>query len=371
MTPKITTAVLLIMCVVFSLAGFIGPARSDTNALPLPPASKPCASLDGTTWPAAQAGNATLNITPGQTLYFKAASLTDGLLEDHDYDAVDGISTDQKDDSLQCQWDFNYDGAAFNATSSAGVNDAVNWVFAAAGTYIVKCRLDDIAGTAFDDAPSVTTYSITVVVAPSSEEENPTDTGSADEDQPALPPDEVMKDMETQVWEKIDLALKTLLPQGRNAEALQLIQPLLNAGTSPESIAHMHYILGTIAYSEARYNAARAEYLLMVSVNASEGSTVVGKQIAADCLRMNGNFTAAALEYEALIREHPGEVEYCAECRYLIGLMLAAQGRYQEALSQFNRVNTEYPTTSWVASANEKKAAAEIALSNQKGGAAQ
>jgi len=371
MTPKITITILLIMCVVFSLAGFIGPANCDTNALPLPPASKPCASLDGTAWPAAQAGNATINITAGQTLYFKATSLTDGLLEDHDYDAVDGVSADQKDDSLQCQWDFNYDGAAFNATTSAGVNDTVSWAFATAGTYIVKCRIDDIPGTAFDDAPSVTTYSITMVVAPSSEEDNPTDAESADEDQPAQPPDAVREEMELQALVKIGLAMETLLPQGRNEEARQLIQPLLNAGTSPESLAHMHYILGTIAYSEARYTAARAEYLLMVSVNASEDCTVVGKQIAADCLRMKGNLAAAALEYEALIRQHPNFPEYSAECRYLIGVMLAAQGRYQEALSQFNRVNTEYPTTSWVASANEKKAAAEIALANHEGGAAQ
>jgi len=354
MTPKITTTILLIMCIAFSLAGFIGPARCDTNALPLPPASKPCASLDGTAWPAAQAGNATINITAGQTLYFKATSLTDGLLEDHDYDAVDGVSTDQKDDSLQCQWDFNYDGATFNATSSAGVNDTVNWVFATEGTYIVKCRLDDIPGTAFDDAPSVTTYSITVVVAPSSEEDNPTDAEPADEDQPAQPPDEVREEMETQALVKIGLAMETLLPQGRNEEARQLVRSLLNAGLSAEITAYVHYVLGTAAYSDRDFDTARLEYSLAATAGGPDTITVAGKQSATACLRAKGNYAAAILEYEAMIRQYPTFPEYCAEARYQIGDMLYRQERYAEGQTYFKQVLSACPLTSWVPVASER-----------------
>ncbi|NIM07067.1 MAG: hypothetical protein GTO55_10885 [Armatimonadetes bacterium] len=124
-----------------------------------PPRSKIWASPDQNYWV-----TTTLYITPGRAVYFRASDFLRQVLPDHDWDTVSGLSTDQWENSLKCEWDFNYTGT-FDVEAISNVSALVLRRFEVPGWYTIKMRINDVSrGTSADDTPVPANNSITIIV---------------------------------------------------------------------------------------------------------------------------------------------------------------------------------------------------------------
>ncbi len=136
-----------------------------------------------------------------------------------------------------------------------------------------------------------------------------------------------------------------------------------------EDAALNNYYLAMAALYQEDMDIARSKFQLMETTGTGFPLAVAGAQGAASCLMAKGDFDGATSAYEDLAQEYTAYPEYCAEARYQIGDMLYRRARYQEALVQFNRILSEFSTTSWVTVATERIAEINAALVNEGGAA--
>lgn len=158
-----------------------------------------------------------------------------------------------------------------------------------------------------------------------------------------------------------------LLPQKRTAEARTLLEPLTVAtDISADNKASAMYYLGNASLSDGDPNAARVKYLQAATTGVSEKVVVNSLLMAASCLSLKKDYVAAANEYQAIIAQHPTHREGCANARFQIADGYKRQRQVDNALTEFRRVVSEYPETSWVPLAIEF--ISQLDCSKQDGG---
>jgi tetratricopeptide (TPR) repeat protein len=128
-------------------------------------------------------------------------------------------------------------------------------------------------------------------------------------------------------------------------EYYRQVATALEGGTEATQLAEYHFYLAMAAFEQQDFDTARAEYQRMLPPATRPDYLVVSARGAARCLKFKGDYAAAMAEFEALAATYPTFIDFCAEARYEVGDMLFLRGRYQEALVQFQRVLSEFPTS--------------------------
>lgn len=160
MVKEIRCCRLLTLFCLAALSALLGPGSAlgcTPDAGDLPPTATVRRSLDQLNW-----STSAITITQGTTVYFKGTTSGGGALGEIDSDTLGGTYYDQGDHSFRWQWDYNYP----SSWGGLVTDTVVNHVFSSVGTFTVRMRADDIAGTNYDDAAVLSSNSITVTVNP-------------------------------------------------------------------------------------------------------------------------------------------------------------------------------------------------------------
>lgn len=172
--------------------------------------------------------------------------------------------------------------------------------------------------------------------------------------------DPAVTQVDQQNWQMLATINDLLLPAGNLAQAREATLLLQATPLSADAQAYTHYLLALAACYEDEYATALAEYQAM-GASASDSVAILlgGMEGEITTLMLTGDYVQATDAAAALIEtvtpaDAPQAEEYRAGACYQIGEMLYRQGKYAEALAQFQLLLADHPQTSWCKAAQAK-----------------